>query len=286
MKSQKYDVNFRVEVKNLSLKDNLISIIMPFPLQSIYQRLIGQYKINPPTGKIKRENKFQNQYIYWNENLKPKEEKIFELKCKVSVKPRNKSLRDNLNLSRFLKSDRFIDSKKVFKISNDLTKETDNPYEKVKILNDYIVNNLEYGNPIKGLYTTKQALENDRVDCGGFDVLLAALCIAQKIRARLISGFFAGFGPNQMHAWLEINLGSQGWIVADPSIEKLSKEGRSKKFAKLGYVGSDRIALSLGHNFKIKIGKKSLNLAILQTPIVSADGKISSDYTFETRAIQ
>lgn len=271
---QKYSVRFKANIINLAIKDNLIHLIMPFPLQNAYQKLFGKYSITPK-GEIRTEHKFQNQYIYWTKDLKPKEEKTFELKFKVSVESRNKPLKDNADLSRFLKSDQFINAREVLKISNDLTKKIDDPDEKVKILNDYVVNNLQYGNPIKGLYTISQALKNDKVDCGGFDTLLASLCMAQKIPARIISGFFANEN-NKMHAWVEIYLPNRGWVVADPSMEKLSKERRSKRWAKLGNISADRIALSLGQNFKLKLPGKILKLDILQNPQIIAQWGESS----------
>lgn len=287
MKSQKYSVSFRVEVKNLSLKDNLVSIIMPIPLQSSYQKLLGRYKITPPVGKIKRETRFQNQYIYWSENLRPKESKTFELKCNVSVKARSEALKSDTNLSVFLRSDKFIDAKSVLRISNELVGNTKDTFEKIKLLNDYVINNLEYGSPIKGLYTIKEALKNDKVDCGGFDVLLASLCIAQKIPTRIICGFFTGYNKNEMHAWLEIFLPNKGWIVADPSIEKLSRERRTKKFAKLGFVGSDRIALSIGHELKLRLAGKYFSLDILQNPQTFVQrGEESIEFSTEFEALR
>ncbi len=283
----KYQVEFTAKVKNLSSDPNLVQIVMPFPLQSTYQKIIGKYTLSPK-GKMKKESKFQNQYIAWREVFKLKEEKTFNLKFKISIKPRNKPIKENINLSKFLKGDKFIDPKMVSKISNNLTKQASDIYKKVKMLNDYVVNNLEYGNPIKGLYTTNQALKTDAVDCGGFDTLLASLCISQKIPARIISGFFAN-NNNQMHAWVEIFIAGEGWIAADPSIEKLSKEGRSEKRAKLGNVPADRIALSVGQNHNLGLeDNTSLKLDILQNPqSVAQKGEksIKLETEFKTREI-
>lgn len=284
----RYHACSQVRVKNLDSKENKVDIILPFPLQTPYQIILGKPKISPKTGIIKKENKLKNRYVHWSKKLKLNEEKVFELNFKVSVKQRGKGIKSLDNSYRqFLKSDKFIDvNKRIIKMSKALVGNVDNVEEKVKVLNNFVIQNLEYGNPIEDLYSSNDALKKEKVDCGGFNTLLAALCIASKIPARLISGFFASFGPNQMHGWLEIFLPGKGWVSADPSIEKLSNEGRTKKFAKLGFVGSDRIALSLGQNFKIKIGIKSLNLAILQNPKVLADGKISYLSNFDPKVIK
>lgn len=282
-KINKYKVLFNINVRNLTSDENLVQVIMPFPLKSNYQKLLGKYTFIPK-GEIRTENKFHNQYIYWRQNLKTKEEKNFELKFNIAIKSRSKPIKDNSNLSRFLKSDKFIDAKKVLKISNDLTQKTKDIYEKVKILNDYVVNNLRYGNPIKGLYTTADTLKKNAVDCGGFNSLFISLCIAQRIPARIVCGFFASL-KNEMHAWVEVFLPEKGWIIADPSIEKLYKEGRSKRQARLGYMNSEVIALSLGQDFELKIAEKNLELDILQNPVVFAErGKNSVKFVSSFQA--
>lgn len=279
-KTRIYKVLFTTTVKNLSSAENLVHIVMPLTLKNSYQKLIGKYRITPK-GKLKTENKFQNRYIYWNETLKPNEEKRFELKFKTLLIRHDRPINTKEDLSKFLRSDKFISAKKVKEISDNLVKNIGDTFEKVKILNNYVVSELAYGNPIKGLYTTEDALKKDLVDCGGFDALLISLCIAQKIPARLVCGFFANEN-NAMHTWVEIFIESQGWIIADPSIEKLSKESRTKKRAGLGFMSCDVIALSIGQDFKIDLGDKNISLDILQNPEVFTEkGKDSIKFESE-----
>lgn len=281
-KSGTYEVHFKVTAKNLTSKQNNLNIVMPFPSNTAFQKLIGAYTTSP-RGKLKQENRFKNRYVYWEDSLKPKEEKVYEVKFKITLKVQTFS-EDKQNLSKFLKQDKFISPKKVLKISRDLTKSINNTYQKVRILNNYVVNLLEYGNPIKGLYKTSDALDKNKVDCGGFDTLLASLCIAQKIPARIISGFFAS-EKNQMHAWLEIFIPDKGWVVADPSIEKLRKEGRSNKNAALGKIPADRIALSQGQDIHLNFDNKHMVLDILQNPeFIAAGGQTSIKFGSEFAA--
>lgn len=288
-KPQKYSVGFQVQVKNLAPQKNQIDVILPFPLESDYQKLVGNYEIIPTSGKLKREAKYQNKYIHWQETLQPNQISIFKINFKILVRPKElpterifqSSDYTGLNKNeykQFLESDKYLNAKdkRVIKISNDLVAKEQDIISKIKILNNYVVKNLSYGSPMEGLYTLDQTLKNNQVDCGGFDVLLGSLCLAQKIPARIVSGFWVGYGSNGMHAWLEILLPNGDWISADPSIEQLSVLGRTKKVARLGFVGSDRIALSRGQNVAIKIGRKVTNLDILQNPkVLASRGKDS-----------
>lgn len=123
----------------------------------------------------------------------------------------------------------------------------------IKDSNEYVLKTLTYGNPIEGLYTAEEAREKKIVDCGGFDTLLQDELKKKGIESRIVAGFWES---GTMHAWLEI-----GDIPADPSIEYLKRHRRTKKSGRLGFVGSDRIVLSLGSNFGFT--------DILQNPIIT-----------------
>ena len=110
--------------------------------------------------------------------------------------------------------------------------------------NEFVISYLTYGNPIDGLYTAQEAREKRVVDCGGFDSLLQDELKKKGIESKIVAGFWAGYETNGMHAWLEI-----GDIPADPSMEYLRRKGRTRKSGKLGFVGSDRIAFSIGEPF-------------------------------------
>ena len=111
--------------------------------------------------------------------------------------------------------------------------------------NEFVIAYLTYGNAIDGLYTAEQAREQRVVDCGGFDALLQDELKKKGIESKVVAGFWSDGG---MHAWLEI-VHSGECIVADPSMEYLRRQGRTRKSGKLGFVGSDRIAFSIGEPF-------------------------------------
>ena len=145
---------------------------------------------------------------------------------------------------------------------------------RIREANEFVLSYLTYGNPIKGLYTAKEAREKKIVDCGGFDTLLQEELKNRGIESKVVAGFWNTGG---MHAWLEINQGPALVVPADPSVEQLRRLGRTKKSGQLGFVGSDRIAFSTW-----KPGEQ-----FLQHPFVNSDTLVDlnyENYFFCTRA--
>lgn len=140
--------------------------------------------------------------------------------------------------------------------------------ETAKRINAYIIDHLVYGDPIDALYSDIDALTNPRVDCGGFDMLFVSLCLANNIPARLVSGFWLDSEKNDMHAWAEFQDEEGRWIPVDPSVEQLARQGRTRKSGRFGYIGSDRLTLSVGCHIPLQINKKLFHAPILQHPFV------------------
>ncbi|GIW63360.1 MAG: hypothetical protein KatS3mg091_162 [Patescibacteria group bacterium] len=59
-----------------------------------------------------------------------------------------------------------------------------------------------------------------------------------------------------MHAWLETQLPNKVWFPMDPSLEWKRKKGLTKRQGGFGYIPADRLVVSFGCDFDIKIGGK------------------------------
>lgn len=134
---------------------------------------------------------------------------------------------------------------------------------------EFVVTHLRYGDPITGLYSAREAMQRSVVDCGGFSSLLCAMLIARGIPARIVSGFWAGYPAAAMHAWLEAECAPGQWISMDPSTDHLSRQGRTKKSGRFGYVGSDRIAFSVGSDITCLASGETVTVPILQHPVLT-----------------
>jgi hypothetical protein len=100
------------------------------------------------------------------------------------------------------------------------------PYEKVKLLHDWVALNLEYD--IKGLQrgnipaqTTKNVLSSGKAVCGGFAAVFTELCEAAQIPVREINGHARGFGFDisqkerfeSNHAWNAVQIEGVWYLI-------------------------------------------------------------------------
>ena len=290
-KPQTYDVNYQIGVTNCSDKSISTFIVLPIPPSTQSQTILTKPSFSPKITEIKTGGKFGNSYGYWKLQSNPKEIQILTMSFSVKVKTSNQltnlpfliSDYQDSNSTEVFKSNKFIDgcnpeicgrAKKLISGKSDVLKV-------IKILNAYVINKLSYGDPIENLYTVTDTLNKSAVDCGGFDVLLGSLCQAVGIPVRIVSGYWAGYENNGMHAWLEIMLPDKTWVVADPSIENLRKNRRTNKLGQLGFIGSDRIVLSYGCDLTLDVGDIKKTVDILQNPIII--GKDQNDLKVKTK---
>lgn len=293
-KPQIYSVRYEAAIKNNT--DNVLPLyaVLPIPPDMTHQRILKEPKFFPKEASVGKDPIFGNKYAYWKLELLPRAVEVVKEEFRVAVSPREIKIPQLLTLDDYEKDftrlnlvksqNAYInpEDERIKSVIREIIGEERNVSKIILRLNEYVVLHLEYGNPITGLYSSKDALEKSVVDCGGFDTLLVAFCIASGISARIISGFFAGYKKNEMHAWLEIMLPNGEWIPADPSIENLRRKGKTKKSGRLGFVGSDRIALSIGCEISLKIGERDITVDILQNPIVLAE---KNSFVIETKFI-
>ena len=242
VKPQVYDVRYDVTVKNAGSQTKEVSVVLPVPAGFEYQKFLKTPEFSPVDCVVLHEATFGNHYAVWKTELAGGEEKLFGERFTVRVEPRKAEVAD----------------------------------DRIKEANTFVMSHLEYGNPIEGLYSASQAREKITVDCGGFDTLLQEELAKHGIESRIVSGFWES---GKMHAWLEIKVG-ENWIPADPSMEQLRRDRRTKKSGELGFVGSDRIALSVGSFFEIEIGVARYPVDILQNPLIIPEEGITYEKHF------
>lgn len=290
---REYYVSYSVTVKNLSGGDNKVIIVLPVPPNSAYQIVNGEPAFTLGYHKSS-DNKFGNEIVFWQGILQPEEEKYSAENLQIAVSPRKSvinpawtidnysNIKDNQEYSLYLGDEAHVNGsdKKARGLAGSILNGERNLGVALDKLYRYVVDNLEYGNPVKGLYSYSYALEKRVVDCGGFDSLLGSLCRSAGIPSRIVSGFWAeseiSEAYKKMHAWLEALLPNGDWFPLDPSVEHLRSRGRSRKEGGFGVTESDRIAFSYGSDITLKIGDKDLAQDILQNPVIVADGGVDS----------
>ncbi|MBI5411589.1 transglutaminase domain-containing protein [Candidatus Peregrinibacteria bacterium] len=233
---QTYRVIYRVILHNPTFRRQSGFLVVPIPSETLTQQFLAKPSFSSSEVLIQKESQFGNSYATWTIDLAPDATALYEEKFEMRVAPEG------------------------------IEGATMDP--RLQEINDFVIATLEYGDPIPGLYSAEEALKRRRVDCGGFGTLFCARCQEAGIQARLVSGFWAGYPKNEMHAWVEALSPEGQWIPADPSVEQLLRQGRTRKSGRLGFAGSDRIALSFGHYFPILIDGRTVTVDILQNPMV------------------
>ncbi len=275
-------------------------IVVPLPLETPWQQVLEKISFTPAITHIGRDARFDNPYAMWETKMLADTPMAFHYTTIVRVEARTRPTapQPTPRLGSLCHFDESVDEEKSpsdvrredlslrqtpFEMTNAINggalnfrwdklakkirgTETDT-FKILHRINRYVIAHLTYGDPIPGLYSAEDALTKPRVDCGGFDSLFIALCLALGIPARLISGFWK---EGSMHAWLEAQLEDGTWIPADPSVEQLFALKRTRRSGRLGFVDNDRIAFSLGSLIPIEINGQHLTVPLLQHPFVYA----------------
>lgn len=294
---KEYAAGYEVTVKNISRKHQTGHLLLPVIAATDYQTLIDEPRFIPE-GKIKTEPDYKNRYILHHVALDPGASETFKQLFKIKVLPRKTpsfnfklsdydSLDDKLKKP-FLKSNEYLacQEPKFIELAQEIVGNENDIKKILEKINGYLIRHLTYGDPIEGLYGAQDALTAGTTDCGGFVTVFVTLCQTLGIPARVVSGFWAGYHFNDMHAWAEILLPDGTWMPADPSVEHLTKHHKTRKSGNLGFVGSDRIALSVGCDLELESDDERFYTDILQNPVIFPENeKLEVTRIFSTQPL-
>lgn len=295
-KPQDYEVCYNVQITNLRYSENKVFVILPIPLNTDYQSLKNAPNFTPQIKGKGTDKKYKNEYVFWELNFDSKKTISIKEEFSITVRPRKNDLIKDFSVNDYKHSSEYklytknnsflnLHNSKIKDLADKIISNDKSINNILKKINNYIISNLRYGNPILGLYSSLDALEKEYVDCGGFSTLFIALCISAGIPARPLSGFWAGYSKNTMHAWLEVLLPNGKWMPIDSSIEQLNKDNKTRKLGCLGSIGSDRIVLSIGCDIPVDINGKTYNIPIFQNPFIVSDNGIDVKVSFITKRI-
>jgi len=268
-KERNFQVSYTINLENPTSNPQVTKVIAPLPAN------LFDLQFYPENASIKKEEKFLNTYILWQVELKPKEKKNLVTTYKITSMP---SIFKSKKIS-FSNEVNPNTPENIKSIIQELPV-TNNPYEYLSLVNQYIQKNLSYGDPVTGLYSTTDAISRSKVDCGGYSSLFIALCKAVNIKAELLLGFWLDKKAKEpMHAWVEVEIDNEKFQV-DPTINQLFKLGRANHYSRLGLIPSDRVIVSTGSDLIIE-GEK---IKILQHPHLD-NKNITQSLTFHSKTL-
>lgn len=261
-RTQRYHLVYRVRTPALGAGE--WAVVCPVPPTVGYQE-ITNVTFDPPGPNIARDQRWGNMYAVWT--VPPEGG---ELRCgfsaQVTVHPRrgmSHPYGNSVAVSPIMPDSYVALADDVRMISQRISAPADSVPQYVRRCYHYVVRVLRYGNPILELYSVRDALRLEAVDCGGFSTMVAALLLARSIPARLNVGFLSG-ASGGMHAWLEARLSGGAWLPLDPSLDNLRRAGRTQRSGGYGYVGSDHVVCSFGSDVPIEISSGRYRVALLQ----------------------
>lgn len=265
---------------SLSISSNASPILFPVPQTNHYQ-IISDLRSIPESERISL-NSNTSLTIF------PKEGgSIVFSHTPLAIKlPLQNVTISQKESSSFFYEDTYINSKdlQMKKLADKwlLERSAKTPNEILKILYENTLEYLEYGNPISGLYSYTQALEEKKTDCGGFSTFLATLLQTQHIPCRLVVGYLYRnnlraqlhrhvlkqntFTTITMHAWLEVQTEANSWFPLDASVDWRKRHSKSTREGGFGETRADRLVLSFGHNHQFTYKESTYQFPILQHP--------------------
>jgi hypothetical protein len=279
LRPQNYIVRYRMTVENKSGVENSVSIIAPVAPSAHNQHVQSKIVFTPLPRDSSEEKSYKNRYVLWQDTFKPNELQEYEVIFSVAVKSVMTNLIGRFLIDTYTKDNEYMrytssnahvsgTDAHIKKIAEEIKDEQTDVLIITKRFYNYVLSHLEYGHPIKGLYSVHDALKQFVVDCGGFSTLFVSLCIAVGIPARVVSGFWVGYRDNDMHAWAEFLLPNGEWVPVDASVGYLYTHNKTRKYGGFGFMGSDIIAVSYGSDIALKLGEREVKLDILQHPFV------------------
>lgn len=161
---------------------------------------------------------------------------------KVETKPATVESKPASNDGSFLNPGKDIDSsdRGIIELSNTLTNGKNTDSQKISAIYTWVADNItydfdKYNHMLAGNYTDRfgslSALELRKGVCYDMSTLLAALCRAAGIEAKVAKGYSSNIIG--YHAWNEVYDSDKGeWLILDSTIESLnhSKTGASIEF--------------------------------------------------------
>jgi transglutaminase-like putative cysteine protease len=143
----------------------------------------------------------------------------------------------------------------VISLAREIVGDEENPYLKAKAIYGWVVDNISYKYPPnRGI---RYCLPRRTGDCGSYSLIFVSLCRAVGIPARVANGHWACKAKMNYHVWPEFYLPNYGWIPADATDGRSSREnpgslaGKGDPWYFFGNMDSGRFISSKGTSIQL-----------------------------------
>lgn len=212
--------DYIITVKNC--KNALLSVSVYLP-ENISEKQISQdinFSVQP--SKIYYEN---NNKIALFEIKNPDKQTVIEIKGQVGVitydfnRALSSPLPEELSLSdrqKYTSPEKFIESddETIIKMAKELSGADE--IQTVKNIYTFVQQYMRYSTQHETI-GAKEMLKKKRGRCTDYAMLMVALCRANNISSRVVSGIIISDEP-QNHTWVEVWFDKYGWVTFEPTI--------------------------------------------------------------------
>src|SRR4030042_950561 len=148
------------------------------------------------------------------------------------------NLQNNIDFDSYLKEEEYIEVDDPYIQSSDIIHIlTEVPVDKVKLIYDYILDNLDYEGYNPDSVGAVEALRKGSGDCTEYTDLMVTLCRASNFPARSIEGYTINAGNLSIgHNWTEVYINGYGWIPFDPTFDDGNGDSQNVTFSNLENV--------------------------------------------------
>ncbi len=210
-----YIIDIQGYVKNLIFS-------VPIPSNSTRKQTISNLKISYQPDKVYNDGVNEiGEFKFENLNNEKIEIIIegdaalvnYDLKTAKTINENNTKEKD---LSKYLKPELYIES------NDSLIKSTANKLkgktteETIQKIYEYTQKILTYTH-LPGISGAKRALQERKGECSEYSAVMIALCRANGIPARVVTGNIAR-EKNNKHNWVEVYFDKYGWVTFDPTV--------------------------------------------------------------------
>lgn len=244
-----YRIRYIATFVNVNSRMDRVQIYLPIPIDWPSQKNVHIERIEPTPESINEESTYGNKMAYFKVYSVPSGSSLnFTIQYTFTFYETHFTIDPTKVGSYDTKDPEYVkytahrpadgvesDDPLIFGAASEIVGSEKNPYLKAKLIYDWIVKNIRYEFPSP--WGAKETYIKRSGDCGKYTALFCAMCIAQGIPARAVSGlFFPGPYPRTYsnkghptdpgaygcHVYAECYMPNYGWLPVDGSIGRSS----------------------------------------------------------------
>ena len=279
---------FSIEEKILltGLPDDVsaLRIWIPYPLQD-NQQSVEDVKIEGPFEyQILTDKEYGNKILFFKAKQPLLDSDTAEIVLSFKVQRKEYGIADlesslDKDLRRFLRADRLVPvNGELRKLAEKITEGKSSDLEKVRIIYEYIINELTYAKDdpkVCGIGDSLLTLQHKKGICTDYHSLFISLARSLGIPAKFEIGFRIPDDVkegmlNGYHCWAKFYLKDKGWIPVD--ISEADKHPEKKDYF-FGAIDENRLHLTTGRDIQLTDAQATEPLNFFVYPYAELSGR-------------